>query len=198
MSVVVAVKDTDRVWVACDSQSTGGYTKRTLTNKNNYKISKPEKEKETIIGVVGDAKLTNIIKIEDFFVDELTKLKDSLDFKYVVKTIVPNIFSLCKNNQLVTKVKDQESYTMNGGVTFAHKNKLFTIESNGYVTEIDDYCADGSGYRLALGYLNQHSDEGKKDMAIKAVKSACESDLFVNYPIIVMNTFDDEILIIEK
>lgn len=199
MSVVVAIKENDRVWMACDSQvSMGWSTKLTLTNSNNYKICRPEKEKETLIGVVGDLKLQNIIRIQDEFIDELTKLKNEFNFKYVVKEIVPKIFKLSHDNQLVEKVKDQPTYYFNGGLTFAHKDKLFSISSDGSVIEIDDYCADGSGFRFSLGYLNSCTDKSKKDAIVKAVKSACETDMFVNYPIIVMNTKDEEVIIIEK
>ena len=76
MSVVVAIKDDDRVWMACDSQVSHGWsTKATLTNPNNYKIVRPEKDKQTLVWVVGDLKLQNIIKVQDEFVDELTRLK---------------------------------------------------------------------------------------------------------------------------
>ena len=198
MSVVVAIKDGDKVWMACDSQVTMGYsTKKTLTNPNNYKICRPEKEKNTLVGVVGDLKLQNIIRVQDEFIDELTKLKDEFNFKYVVTKIIPKIFELAKESWLVEKEKDQNFYYFNGGLIFAHKDKLYSISSDGCVTEIDDYCADGSGFRLALGYLNQHNED-KKDAIIKAVKSACETDNFVNYPIIVMNTKDEEVIIIEK
>lgn len=199
MSVVVAIKDGDKVWMACDSQvSMGWSTKKTLTNPNNYKICRPEKDKNTLIGVVGDLKLQNIIRVQDEFVDELTRFKNEFNFKYVVNTIVPKIFKLSHENQLVEKVKDQPIFYFNGGLTFAHKDKLYLINSDGCVTEVDDYCADGSGFRFAVGYLNQNTDETKKDAIIKAVKSSCESDMFVNYPIIVMNTMDEEVIIIEK
>ena len=37
-----------------------------------------------------------------------------------------------------------------------------------------------------------------KEKVIQMVKATCESDIYVNYPIIVMNTMDDEVLVIEK
>ena len=37
-----------------------------------------------------------------------------------------------------------------------------------------------------------------KDKLVQVIKSACESDLYVNYPIIIMNTKDKEVEIIEK
>lgn len=198
MSVVVAIKDGDKVWMACDSQVTGGWTKHTLTNPNNYKMTKLAKEPETLIGIVGSAKSINVIRIQDEMVDELTKLKDGFNFKYVVEKIVPKLQNLMRSYQLTKKTKDQDWEVMESNFTFAHKDKLFTIDGWGYVTEVDDYCADGSGFELALGYMNQHSDKSKKDAIIKAVKSACVNDLYVNYPIIVMNTKDDEVIIIEK
>ena len=198
MSVVVAIKDGDKVWMACDSQVTKGWTKDTLTNSNNYKISRPSKEKNTLVGIVGDAKLMNVMKIQDRFIDELTTLKGGFNFDYMVKTVVPNMIESCKEYGVAKKVKDQDTYRINGGVIFAHKDKLYEISSDGCVIEIDGYTADGSGFELALGYLNQNDDKSKRKAIIKAVKSACKTDLYVGYPIIVMNTKDEDVIIVEE
>ena len=40
MSVVIAIKDKDKVYLAADSQCTCGASKLTLSNPNNYKIWK--------------------------------------------------------------------------------------------------------------------------------------------------------------
>lgn len=198
MSVVVAIKDEDKVWMACDSQITAGHTKETLSNPNNYKIIKLTKEPSTLIGVVGEAIATNAIKIQDEMIDELTKLKGDFNFKYVVEKIVPKLMSLGIQYRFSYKNKDSDYYFMSSSFVFAHKDKLFTIDGYGYVIEIDNYCANGSGFRPALGYLEQCSDENKKDAIIKAVKASIAIDNYVDYPIIVMNTKDDEVIIIEK
>jgi len=65
---------------------------------------------------------------------------------------------------------------------------------------MDDILADGSGYRLCLGAWNGLKDKDIpiKEKLITTIKAACENDLYVNYPIIIMNTKDDEIEIINS
>jgi len=72
---------------------------------------------------------------------------------------------------------------------------------NGGVIEIEDILVDGSGSRLCLGTWNGLKDNKEmsvRDKLVQVIKSACESDLYVGYPIIIMNTKDKEIEIIER
>jgi ATP-dependent protease HslVU (ClpYQ) peptidase subunit len=199
MSVVVAIKDDDKVWMACDSQVSQGYSKMTLTNSNNYKIVRPKNEKNTLVGIVGNLKLQNAMKIQDSFIDELIVLKGEFNFKEMFTKVMPKIFEIAKKYGVSEKAKDQDSVYLNGVIIFAHKDMLFKLDSDGCVTEVDDYIATGSGGRLSTGYLNQlDNTESKRDSIIKAVKAACQTDLYVNYPIIVTNTMDDEFIVINK
>ena len=104
----------------------------------------------------------------------------------------------CKKYGVADKVEGQDRYKLNGSLIFAHKENLYRIYSDGCVIEIDDYCASGSGFELAIGYLNQSDLTDKKSDIVKAVMSACKTDLHVNYPIIVTNTLDDEFIVIDK
>ncbi len=194
MSVVVAIKDKDKVWVGCDSQFSYGYAKGTLSNKNNYKIFKPSNESDVIIGLCGYVRDANILSCVDEYIEEITKLKDEVNFKYIVTKVVPKIFNILKENKRIIEKKD-ELEEMGSELIFVYRDGIYQINSDGCVIEIDDYVAIGSGARVAMGYLNQHSDN-PKDAVAKAIKSTCTTDLYVNYPIILMNTKDDKIEII--
>jgi len=200
MSVVVAIKDEDRVWMACDSQVSRGWNKSTLTNMNNYKIMKPKDEPNTLVGIVGSLKYQNALKVQDSFINELTRLKGKFDFKDMVKNVVPKLFSVAKEYQTSNKIKDQDGYMLDSNVLFAHKDKLFNVCFDGSVTEVDDFACIGSGEEYSIGYMNQYNDDcdDKREAIINAVRSACKSELHVNYPIIVSNTLDGEFIIIEK
>ena len=194
MSVVVAIKDNNKVFMSCDSQVTiGGYTKRTLSNKNNYKIFKPTKD--IVIGVVGQLRHLNLLYCVEDYIDELTRLKDAVDFKYIVTKVVPNIIKLFKDNNATI---DKNTSVISSIVLFAYKNQLYRIGCDGAVIEIDDYIATGSGEDLSLGYLNQAKFEYIEKDSIEAVKVSCLSSLHVNFPIITMNTENDEIIITEN
>lgn len=196
MSVVVAIKDKDTVWVGCDSQVTTGNTKGTL--KLNKKIWKPEKEESIVMGVVGSVRDLDILSTEEDWIEEITKMKDELNYKYIVRKIVPKIFKTLGNFGRLKIDKGIESIESN--VTFAYKDKLFKIYDDGSVLESDDIIADGSGYRLCLGSWNSLKDRDIpiKDKLVQVIKAACESDLYVNYPIVLMNTKTEEVEIIEK
>lgn len=196
MSVVVAIKDGDRVLVGCDSQITQGYVKLSL--KPQMKIWKPEDDKEIVMGLVGDVRDENILSTADGWIDELTKLKNTVNFKYIVRNIVPKIFKELGNFGRL-KYKDSMQ-SIESNVIFAYKDKAFIIECDGCVLEMNEILVTGSGKSLCLGAWNGLKDKNMpiKEKLIQVIKSACENDLYVNYPIIIMNTKDDEIEIIEK
>ena len=199
MSVVVAVKDKENnsVWVGCDSQCSAGYQKITLTNKNNYKIFKPSKDENLIVGIVGAVRDSNILYCVDEYIDELTKLKDEVDFKYIVNKVIPNIQKILIKNKVI-KVKDGIIDEMNNEIILAYKDKIFNIYYDFAVIESDDFAVTGSGTHFSTGNLSNEQNKSPKQRVIDAVKASCEHQLHVNYPIILMNTMTDEIEIIEK
>lgn len=197
MSVVVAIKDKDKVWVGCDSQVTCGWSKYTLKNKNNFKIFKPTKENDVIIGVCGYLRDANILSCVEEYLDELAKLKNEIDFKYIVTKLVPKLFSILRDNKRIVEKKEQLTI-MESQILFIYKDKIFDISPDGCVIEIEDYCAIGSGTDFAIGYLNNNEEKDIKQKIIKAIQSSCLTDLYVNYPIVVMNTKDNEVEIVEK
>jgi ATP-dependent protease HslVU (ClpYQ) peptidase subunit len=196
MSVVVAIKDKDTVWVGCDSQVSMGYTKGTL--KLNKKIWKPEKEEGIVMGVVGSVRDLDILSTEEDWIEEIVKIKNEFNYKYMVRKIVPKIFKTLSNFGRMKNDKGIES--IESSIIFTHKDKLFSINGDGSVIESDDILADGSGYRLCLGAWNslKNKDIPIKDKLVQVIKAACESDLYVNYPIVLMNTKTEEVEIVEK
>lgn len=196
MSVVVAVKDgKGGVWMACDSQVTQYNTAQTLSNKNNYKIFRINNCNNAIMGVVGYLRDRDILYCADNLLDELAVIKDKIDYKYMVKTFVPNLFDIFINNRRLIK-DNNKPYQLDDAFILAYKDKVFSIGGDGSVIEVDDYCAVGSGQFFSQGALNLYQND-RKQLAIDAVKSACQSDIFVNYPIILMNTRTNDVEIIK-
>lgn len=197
MSVVVAVKDkeTNSVWVGCDSQASCGNLKRILTNKSNYKIFKPNKDDNLIIGVVGILRDANILYCVDNYIDELTMLKNEVDFKYVVTKIVPKLQSILKENKIISE-KDGIIGDMNNQIILAYKDKIFEICNDFCVVEHDECSVIGSGFEFSLGSLSENKNISYKEQVINAIKASCKHDLYVNHPIILMNTMTDDTIII--
>lgn len=193
MSVVVGYVSGDKVIMGCDSQVTGYYTKHTLTNKNNFKIFKPTKNNDVLIGLCGSLRDLNLLYCIEEYIEELANYKDIVDFKYMVTKVIPKIFEILKD--VLIEDKDKIKY-MNSELLFAYKNQLYKIGQYGDIIQVDDFCAIGSGNELVEGYLNCCMDTKDEDRVIRSIISACKNSLHVGYPIITMNTQDDEVKII--
>jgi len=191
MSVVVAIKENDKVIMACDSQASTSRIKFTLTNKNNYKMFSPQEN--LLIGVCGAFRTLNLLYCMDDWIDELAISKNEVDFKYIVRRIVPKIMQLLKDNDLYN-----EKGLQNLEVLIAYKNLLYEIDGDLSVVEIDDFATIGSGCILALGYLNISSKIDVENRVLNAVKTACETDLYVSYPIILGDTTTSDFTIKTK
>lgn len=196
MSVVVAIKEQDTIWFGCDSQMTRGYTKETLVNTK--KIWRPKSENEVVMGLTGSVRDLNVLSTVDKWIEEIAKLKNEVDFKYIVRKLTPKIF---KELEEFGRLKSNNGIqSIESSVIFAYKDRFYEIECDGAVIEGEDILAQGSGYRLCLGAWNSLKDKdmSTKDKLVQVIKSACENDLYVNYPIVIMNTKNDKVEIINK
>jgi ATP-dependent protease HslVU (ClpYQ) peptidase subunit len=82
---------------------------------------------------------------------------------------------------------------MNTSYLFAFKDKLYEIDANGAVIEVETYTAIGSGANEALASLHTSEDEPTKERIRKAMKASCVNDIFVSEPIIIGDTSRIEI-----
>lgn len=162
MSVVVAIKDGNRVYMGADSQSTKGSTRITLRNPNNFKIWKVLDSNNCLMASVGASRDANVIRLVQGIVDEYDEFAKRVNYRFVVKYIVPNIVRELKRAGFI---KD-ENYIehINSAFLFAYKDKAFLIDSDLCVLEIDDYVAIGSGAPEAIGsLLSTEGEEPKKE-----------------------------------
>lgn len=193
MSVVVAIKDKDRVLIGADSQVTRGSTRKTLNNPNNYKIWKVRGVDNCLMAHVGNVRDANIVRLMKHLVTDYDVFSDNIDYEYVVKSIVPDIIEELKKYGYI---KDEKYFNgFDSRFIFAFKDQLYVINTDGCVLEVDDCVAIGSGELEAVGSLL--STEGNsKDRIIKAIKSSAASDIYVDYPIIVADTEETQFEVI--
>ena len=188
MSVVVAIKKDGVIYMGADSQVTKGGTRATLSNPNNYKIWEVNGTDHCLMGSVGTLRVANVIKVMSGLIPEIVDLKHGVDFRFVVKGLVPRIMDELDEYDLLTKDKD-EAPRMGASFLLAYYDRLFSISSDGAVIEIDDFCAIGSGASEALGSLLSSVDEKNPVERIKtAIKASAAHDIYVDYPIIVTDT----------
>ena len=196
MSVVVAIKKGDKIYLGADSQVTKGGTRSTLKNRNNYKIWKVRDVDHCLMGHVGNVREANIVRLMDGMISDYNVYKNHVDYEFVVKKVVPDIISELRS---AGYIKNQEYFDyMDSSFFFAFKKQLYLINSDGCVLEIDDYAAIGSGADQAIGSLLSTEGEDPETRIIKAIKASAASDIYVDYPIILTNTKTTEFEIINE
>jgi len=197
MSVVVAVKEGNKIYLGADSQVTKGGTRTTLHNPNNYKIWKVDGSDHALMGQVGNVRDGNIIRLMKNVVDDYDEFYERVDYRFVVKYLVPEII---KNLQDAHFIKSNDNLIdgIDSSFLFAHQDKLFLINSDLAVIEVDDYIAIGSGADQALGSLLSTEGQNPKARIVKAIKASAATDIYVDYPIILVDTDSTEFEIVTE
>lgn len=197
MSVVVAIKDKDRIWIGCDSQMTReNRTKEAM--RGGYKIWKPTDDDQVVMGGAGRVRDINIISTATGWVDEPCRLKGSTDMKYMIRTVVPKIFMELESFGSL-EIKDGIK-SMCSAFLFGYKNQIYEILSEGAVLNSEEMAVIGSGYVECLGAWDvvKNCNMIAKDKLLYILRAGCKTSLYVNYPIIIMNTLDNETEVISK
>jgi ATP-dependent protease HslVU (ClpYQ) peptidase subunit len=188
MTCIVGLLDKkkDCVYVGADSLGSNGYTQQLYKNK---KVFKACDNPSLVMAICGTYVLQNILSVEENIIDELTVLKDSLNFKYMVQKISPKIVELTKKYNCYL-IKEQ---SIGGDVIFAYKNKLYIIQNDCSVLESqDDYVASGSGGSFALSVLSQNQEKDAVTRIIEALQAAERHGPGIHSPFYILNTKDNE------
>lgn len=184
MSVVIAIKDKDKVYLAADSQCTCGESKLTLSNPNNYKIWKTKGLDNSIMCHTGACRDLGVIRFKNF-IPETRAMRGDIDYEFVQGQMVYDMFDALKEHNFT---ESEEGPHMTSGYLFAYKDKVYEISRWLYVLEIDDYTAIGSGSDSAMGSLAATVGEPIETRLLKAVIAASNVDIYVSYPIIITDT----------
>lgn len=196
MSVIVGIVHEGVVYIGSDSQVTKGGTKKNHLHPNNRKVWHPDGRDHMLMGSAGLLKGINIIKSINGLIDQATLSEGRLNYNYVVKYVAKKIMDNMEEAKLIES-KDYNPKMLNEFL-FANKNELFMIGIDGSVLQIDDFTAIGSGSTEAMGSLLSTENEEPRPRIIKAIEAAIQNDIYVGYPIVIMNTKDQTIDIIQK
>lgn len=192
MSVVVAIKKDGIIYMGADSQVSCGGTRTTLSNPNNYKIWAVRGVERCLMGSVGTLRANNVIKVANNLIPEIVDFKGGVDFRFVVRSIVPQLMSELDSYRVLCKSKN-DTPDMTAAFLLAYRDRLYSIDSYGSVIEVDDFCAIGSGSCEALGsLLSSTSIEDPVERIKTAIKASAAHDIYVDYPIVISNTKDTE------
>lgn len=173
MSVMVAIKDKNRIVVGVDVRMSGGEGYVDSYSRRPKAIHLTDK-KDIIIGAVGNIGLLDVLKEQLLGYD--LKALYSIDKSFLVKYVIPALAVSMRDFEM----RDKEG-RLDGELLIAIKDRAYLITGNLTVEEIVKYDAEGSGRDAALGSLYTSSSlfsmtpESKIKMAIESAGSCVSS-----------------------
>ena len=148
MSVVVAIKKNDRIYMGADTQTSAGDRQKNFLGEGSRKIHLLDNG--ILLGLVGSKKGSELLAT----CPEIFELPESGEFdkQYVTEHIVPRVHERLAENDLLDKSEDEPVRWMCSFV-LAYKDKLFWIPDAGIVTRLEHFVAIGAGDDLAYAGL---------------------------------------------
>lgn len=194
MTCIIGIidKENDCVWIGGDSLGSDGHTKAV---ESQHKVFRNKEFRNVIMGSTSTFRHIDLLKYSNKLFDEIDTYKNPrLDHEYMVTKFIPNVITLFKDG-LISELE------INRGASFivGAKNKLFEIQNDYSVLEPSlGFCSVGCGFAVAMGSMTTTKD---MDMTIPkrielALKSAEECCCGVQRPFVIMNTKDEEIIVI--
>ena len=189
MSIVIAIKEKNRIVMGCDSQVSCGYFKEKLDNKNCCKIWEIENCKSGLMGCVGSLRDLQVIQCEENLIDKLKQFEEKIDYKYVVNNLTDKMYNTLCHHRCINKDThgDCENY-MNSQFIFAYKDMAYLINNYLEVTSIDDYLVIGCGEEIVKGILDSNKDKMVDERIIEAITYCSEKSIGIDKNIIIKRT----------
>jgi ATP-dependent protease HslVU (ClpYQ) peptidase subunit len=185
MGLIIAIREVDRVHFGADSSHVMGVSKSTFLHRNNFKFWPVRGAKHSLMAYVGPFKrIGNLLRVEEnLFPDGI------ISFASIVKRFVPHVVELTRANAF-SKTKQ---FDLQGRFILAQENRLYIVESDGTVFELNKYVAIGTAKRNAYGSLRTSESVSlpADQRIIKAIETALEDDYKVDFPIVLSSTKEE-------
>ena len=182
MSLVVAIKDQDRIVLGSDKQGTlGNVADHTCTKIWNV----PEFE-GAVMGGVGSARASQIIQYTPIIDKNVVPADITID--YIVCNVAPTLLATLEANGIKCDGDDLGMKALPNCFIFAYKDKAWIIYQDLSVAEITDYLAIGSGSEVARGALYATADKNVFERVVTAIDAAAEITLYVDDDLDVLTT----------
>ena len=187
MSVVMAVKQGDRIWFGADTQTTRGGDRYNQLSPNDYKVMKFDNG--VLLSATGETVTSQILLAHPdwFTVDE----KKGLTKEHIVTKIIPKIYETLEEEDLLEKEDKGTPPVMKCTLLMAYKDKLFEICRDLQVIRYEDYQATGSGAN-AINYGLSKIDKTKdiNEQLLRLLRISAKLDSNVSAPFILIDTKD--------
>lgn len=194
MSLVVAIKKDDVVYLGADTRTTRGERVRSNLAEEDLKIHRMG---SCLVGAAGT--VANIQLMTNH--PEWFELKGkTLTKKFLVQKVLPKYYDLVKEMDKL-EVTEQNSDSPKCGCTFlvTDGKKLFEIDDDFEVMELSKYGQIGCTERIALTFLlNAFDDYSPNEMILKALRTSSYRNDGVGAPYILINTRDNKFEVVEE
>lgn len=176
MSLVIAIKDKDRIVLGADKQVSSGDSKEHTSTKIWPVTELPG----AIMGSVGSARASQIIQYSNI-IDKNLFDGDEVSTDLIICSLAPTIAQGLKQNGINLDVKEESvCEMMPNSFIFAYKDRGWLIWNDLSVTELGEYLAIGSGSDVAKGALFATKKQNPFERIVTAIDAAAESTLFVD------------------
>ena len=183
MSLVIAIKDKDRVILGSDKQVSCGGVK----SHDAVKIWDLPEFPGAVMGSVGLVRATQIIQAS-----QVLELNDLLTnggptTTFMINSVVPRILNLLETHGIkcdANQHTDMDCSTIPNSFIIAVGDKAWIISTDLCVTEIEDYAAIGSGEAVAWGCLfATKKDKNPFERIVTAINASAETTLYVDHAV---------------
>ena len=182
MSVIVAIKENNVVYMGADSQTSAGMRKRSYLNETGFKIVRLANG--LLVGFCGRVAAKQIIMSMDnvFTLDESGELTK----RHIVKNILPKLVDKMQD------IGDEQSGDLDVNILLAHKGNLYRIGSRLEVFKLNEYGRSGAGLLYVDYALRKRKDLPVKERILKALTDSAKRTDSVGGPYVLIDTKDCE------
>ena len=194
MSLVVAIKKDDVVYLGADTRTTRGERVRSNLAQEDLKIHKMG---ECFVGGAGAVSTIQLLTSHP----EWFELKGKpLTKKFIVQNVLPKYYDLVKRMEKLEISEQRKAAPRCGCVFIVTDGKgLFMICDDFEVVELSKYAQIGCTDDIALSFmLNAPKDYSPNDIILKALRTSAYRNDGVGAPYVLINTGDKKFEIVEE
>ena len=151
MSIVVALKHDNHVYLASDSQITFGEHKKINRSFKSQKIWHPDQHPNIALGTTGFVRERNVIQASSDILNQQKYIEATpFDIHTIVNDIIPQMFELYEKHQILPESTGSQKF--NNEYLLAVRDQLYEISKCGSVIEIENFTATGHQLRPLLDH----------------------------------------------
>lgn len=194
MSIMIAYKKGDTVYMGTDTRVIVNDHKKNECSKCNYKIQKLDNG--MLVGITGERieRQTLFAYSEIFTLDK----KGELTKKHIIKDIIPSLLAVLEKEGLIVENKGELPY-MKAVILLAYKDTLYEICSSFAVIKYEEFQVLGRVAEYAQPtLLNAKETDDIYEIIIKALDITSRNSQLVGSPYLLIDTKEQTYKLIRR